>query len=155
MASHKQSRIPHYTATAIMFKCFSHVSAMNAMLCKQTQWYEIGRGHRDTERDSAPLPLVWVQLALSLMPSSSIRTQRRYRIDTRNAEPTRQDLGQSQSNRHGCASLTPEPHCLTGGENPALFTEPLWRRFPSRPAEEEVRSLPVVVASKTKLCKQT
>lgn len=82
------------------------------------------------------------------MPSSSIRTQRRYRIDTCNAEPTRQDLGQSQSNRHGCASLAPEPHCLTGGENPALFTEPLLRRFPSRPAEEEVRSLPVVVASK-------
>lgn len=85
------------------------------------------------------------------MPSSSSRTQRRYRIDTCNAESTRQDLGQSQSNRHGCASLAPEPHCLTG----ALFTEPLLRRFHSRPAEEEVRSLPVVVASKTKLCKQT
>lgn len=49
MALHKQSHIPHYTAMAIMFKCFSHVSAMNAMLYKQTQWCEIGRGHRDTE----------------------------------------------------------------------------------------------------------
>lgn len=49
MALHKQSRIPHYTAMAIMFKCFSHVSTMNAMLYKQTPWYEIGRGHRDTE----------------------------------------------------------------------------------------------------------
>lgn len=49
MALHKQSHIPHYTAMAIMFNCFSHVSTMNAMLYKQTQWYEIGWGHRDTE----------------------------------------------------------------------------------------------------------
>lgn len=151
MALHKQSCIPRYTAMAIMFKCFSHVSRMNAMLYKETEWHEIGGGHRD----SAPLPLVGVQLALSLMPSSSTRTRRHYRIDSCNAESTRQDLGQSHSNRHSCASLAPEPHCLTGGENPALFSELLLRRFHSRPAEEEVRSLPVVVEPKTKLNKQT
>lgn len=93
----KQRHVSRYRAKVMCFQSFSHASMMNVVLYKQTQWYGTGWAH------SAPLPPVWVQPATTT-PLSSSRTRRNYRIDTCSAESTRQDLGQSQSNRRGCAS---------------------------------------------------
>lgn len=139
-------------------KCFSQVSIINATLYEQTlrawQLSEIGWGHRHLPHVSTPSYVVFYLCRSSsscLIPAHTEdiliirpRTETlqywhmQCKVNSFVFAMQRLDCEPPLSNRHGCASLAPEPHCFTDGENPALFTKLLFWRFRILPAEWEV-----------------